>query len=116
MERYTIVLDWKNQYYQNDNKIQGNLQIQGNSYQITSGIFHRNIKNKFQICLETQKANNPEKEKWSWRNQAPWLQTTLQSYNNLKSMVLAEKQKYRSMEQDRKLGNKPTHLLSIDLW
>ena len=30
-------------------------------------------------------------------------------------MVLAQKQKYRSMEQDRKARNKPTHLWSINL-
>ena len=28
-------------------------------------------------------------------------------------MVLAQKQKYRSMEQDRKLRDKPMHLLSL---
>ena len=37
--------------------------------------------------METQKnlnsQSNLEKEKQSWRNQAPGLQTTLQSYNNL---------------------------------
>ena len=56
--------------------------------------------------METQKTpnsqSNLEKEKWSWRNQAPGLQTILQSYSNQDSMVLAQKQKYRSMEQDRK--------------
>ena len=56
--------------------------------------------------METQKTpksqNNLEKEKLSWRNQAPGLQTILQSYSNQDSMVLAQKQKYRSMEKDRK--------------
>ena len=37
----------------------------------------------FTICMETQKIpdrqSNLEKEKQSWRNQAPWLQTILQS-------------------------------------
>ena len=41
------------------------------------------------------------REKRSWRNQAPWLQTILQSYSNQDNKVLAQKQKYRSMEQDR---------------
>ena len=31
-------------------------------------------------------------------------------------MVLAQKQKYRSMEQGRDPRNKPTHLYLIDLW
>ena len=36
--------------------------------------------------------SHPEKEKRSWRNQAPWLQTILQSYTNQNSIVLAQKQ------------------------
>ena len=57
---------------------------------------------------------NFEKEKWSWRNQAPQLQT-LQSYSHQNSMVLAQKQKYKSMEQDRKPRNKPMNLWSTNL-
>ena len=41
MERYTMFLDWKNKYCQNDCTTQGNLQIQCNPYVITNGIFHR---------------------------------------------------------------------------
>ena len=40
--------------------------------------------------METQKTlnsqSNLEKEKQSWRSQAPWLQTTLQSYSNQDGM------------------------------
>ena len=39
MERYTMFLDWKNQYCKNDYTTQGN-QIQCNPYQINNGIFH----------------------------------------------------------------------------
>ena len=60
--------------------------------------------------------NNLEKEKWSWRNQAPGLQTILQSYSNQDSMVLAQKQKHRSMEQDRKPRDKPRHIWSPYHW
>ena len=38
MERYTMFLDWKNQYCQNDYATQVNPQIQCNPYQITNGI------------------------------------------------------------------------------
>ena len=38
-QRYTMILDWKNQYYKNDYTLQHNLQIQCNPYQITNGIF-----------------------------------------------------------------------------
>ena len=48
------------------------------------------------------------KKKQSWRNQAHWLQTILQSSSNQDNMVLAQKQKYRSVEQDRKPRDKPT--------
>ena len=41
MERYTMLLDLKNQYCQNDHITQGNLKIQCNPYQITNGSFHK---------------------------------------------------------------------------
>ena len=45
----------------------------------------------------------------------PRLQTILQSYSNQNSVVLAEKQTYRSMQQNREPRNNPTHLQSINL-
>ena len=39
--RYTMFMDWKNQYCENDYTTQSNLQIQCNPYQITTGIFYR---------------------------------------------------------------------------
>ena len=84
MERYTMFLDWKNQHCENDSTSQSNLKIQGNPYQTTNVIFHRTRTKNFTICTETQKTpnsqSNVEKEKRSWRNQAPWLQTILQSF------------------------------------
>ena len=107
MERHTMLLDWKSQYYQNDYTTQGNLQIQCNPYQITKDIFPRTQRKHFKICWEAQKTQNsqrhPEKEKWSWRNPAPRLQTILQSNSHQNCMVLVQKQKYRSVEQDREV-------------
>ena len=40
MEGYTMFLDLKNQYCQNNYTTQDNLQIQCNPYQITNSIFH----------------------------------------------------------------------------
>ena len=106
-----MFLDWKNQHCENDYTTQSNLQIQCNPYQTTTGIFHRSRTKNFTICIETLKSpnsqSNLEEEKGSWRNQAPRVQTILQSYSNQDSMVLAQKQKYRSMEQDRKPRDKP---------
>ena len=64
--------------------------------------------------METQKTpkspSSLEGKKRSWRNLTPWLQTVPESYSNQDNMVLAQKQKYRSMEQDRKPRDKPRHL------
>ena len=55
------------------------------------------------------------KKEQTWGNQAPCLQAILQSFSNQDSLVLAQKQKYRSMEQDRKPRDKPTHIWSTYL-
>ena len=66
-----------------------------------------------QTTLKSQ--SNLEKKEKSWGYHAPLLQTMLQSYSNQKSMVLAQKQTHRSMEQNRDPRNKPTYLWSINL-
>ena len=38
MEKYTMFMDWKNQYNENEYTTQSNLQIQCNPYQATNGI------------------------------------------------------------------------------
>ena len=57
-----------------------------------------------------------EKEEWNWRNQPAWLQTILQSHSHQNSMVLAQRQKYRSMEQNRKPRDKSRYLWTPYLW
>ena len=83
MERYSMFLSRKNQYCENDYTTKCNLQIQCSPYQISNGIFHRTRTKNFIIHMETQKTPNSqsslEKEEWSWRNQASWLQLILQS-------------------------------------
>ena len=74
MEKYTMFMDWKNQYSENEYTTQSNPQIQCNLYQATtSSIFHRTRTNNFNICIEIQKTSNSqsnlEKEEWNWRNQ-----------------------------------------------
>ena len=119
MEKYTMFLDWKNQYCENDYTTQSNLQIQCNLYQTTNGILHRIRTKNLMIRMKTQKTlnsqSNLEKEKRSWRNQPPLLQTIPQSYSNPDSMVLVQKQKYRSMVQDRMSRDKPMHIWSPNL-
>ena len=75
---------------------QSNLQIQCNPYLITKDIFHRTGTKYLKVCLEAQKTQksqrHPEKEKGSWRNQAPSLQILLQNYSHQNCVVLAQKQ------------------------
>ena len=56
MERYSMFLGRKNQYYENDYITEHSLQIQCNPYQITNDIFHRTRTKNFTIHMETQKA------------------------------------------------------------
>ena len=75
---------------------------------------------KFTIHMETQKTTKSqsslEQEEWSWKNQPSWLRIILQSYSRQDSMVLAQKQKQRPVEQDRKSRNKPMHLWVPYFW
>ena len=72
------------------------------------------------IYMETLKTlssqSNLEKEEWSWKNQSPWLQIILQSRGPQNSVVVAQKQTYRSVELDWNPRNKPLHLCSINLY
>ena len=81
--------------------------------------FHRTRTKYSKVCLEAQKTQNsqshPEKEKWSWRNQVPRLQTILQSNSHQNHMVLTQTE-IQIMEQDRKPRIKPTHLQPTNLW
>ena len=117
---YPMFLDRKNQYCENDYITKCNLQIQCNLYQITNGIFHRTGTKNFTIHMETQKnlnsQNSLDKEEWSWWNPLSWLYIVLQSHSHQDSMALAQKQKYRPMEQDRKPRNKPMHLRVPCFW
>ena len=69
MEKYTMFIDWKNQYSENEYTTQTNLGI-GSSYQQYSS---QTRTYNFTICMEIQKTlnsqSNLEKEEWNWRNQ-----------------------------------------------
>ena len=60
MEKYTMLLDWKNQYCENDYTTQSNLHIQCNPYQNTNGILYRIRTKNFTIRMETHKTPNSQ--------------------------------------------------------
>ena len=100
IERYTMILDWKNdytiQYCQNVYDTQSNLQIQCNPYQITHDIFHRTRSNNPKIYMEPQKTqnypSNPEEQKPSRGHNSPRLQAILQRHSHQDSLALVPKQ------------------------
>ena len=49
MEKYTMFMDRKHQYSENE------YTAQSNPYQVTNGTFHRTRTSNFTICMETQK-------------------------------------------------------------
>ena len=126
MEKYTVFMDRKNpwtilHYIDSENEYitQSNLQIQCNPYQATNGIFQRTRTNNFTICMEIKKTSNSQsslEKEWNWRSQRAWLQAILQSYSHQDSMVLEQRQKSRSMEQNRKPRDKCMHLWTPYLW
>ena len=54
--------------------------------------------------------SNLEKQEWNWRNQPACLQALLQSHSHQDSIVLAQRQKHRPMQQSRKPRDKSTHI------
>ena len=65
MEKYTMLLDCKNLYCENE-YYPKQLPMQCSPYQMTNSSFHRIRTNNFTICMETQKTldsqSNLEKE------------------------------------------------------
>ena len=73
MQKYTVFMDQKNKYSENEYTTQSNLQIQCNPYQATNGIFQRTRANNFTICMEIKETlnsqSNLDKEELNQKNQ-----------------------------------------------
>ena len=96
---------------------QGNLHIQCNPYQNTTDFLQRVGTNK--ICVESEKTPNSqeniEKENQSWGHHNARFQVVLQSCGHQDSVVPAQKQTHRSMEQNRESRNGPSTLWSTNI-
>ena len=110
MERYSMYLVGKNQYCENDYTTKCNLQIQCNPYQITNDFFHRTKTKNFTIHVENKRPQIVKAVLRKKNGTGGINQTMLQNYSHQDSMLLALKQKYRPMEQDREPGDKATHI------
>ena len=73
MEKYTLFMDWKNQYSENEYTVQSNLQIQCNPIKLPMVFFTELEQTISQFVWKYKKTSNSqsslEKEEWNWRNQ-----------------------------------------------
>ena len=111
MEKYTMFMDWKYQYSENEYTTQSNLQIQCNPYQTTNGIFHRTRKIISQFVWKHKKTQIAKailrKKNGTGGINLPDFRL---SHSPQETTVLAQRQKYRLMEQNRKPRDKSTHI------
>ena len=55
MEKYSMLMDWKNSYCENVNVTQGNLHVQCNPYENTMDFLQRDRTNHLKTCMESEK-------------------------------------------------------------
>ena len=120
MERYTMFLEHKNQYCENDNTTQSNLQIQCNICQNANDLFHRTRTTNFTICMETKKDTKQPKQSGERKMELEELisltldhTTKLQSSRQYGTDTKAEIQINRTKQKAQRYIHAPISILSL---
>ena len=110
MERYTTLLDWKNQYCQMAIVPKAIYRFNAIPIKLPRILF-KELRENILVCLEAQKTqssqSHPEKEKWSWEN---WIATCerMKLEHSLTPYTKINSKWIKDLDEDQTLSNSKT--------